>query len=131
MSPTSQLLVVSLCGGAGCALRVLARDSLMRRGTHPWWSTCAVNLSGALAMGLVAGSASGAAPAIGPMPASACTGLLAGWTTASAFSMDVVQLWLRGARGHAAGLWAATLVGAPAAAMAGGAIARAMLGGAR
>jgi hypothetical protein len=36
--------------------------------------------------------------------------------------MDVVQLWLRGERGHAAALWAATLVGAPLLALAGGAV---------
>ena len=128
--PAAHLAVVSLCGGAGCALRVLARDALARRGAHPWWSTWLVNLSGAFAMGLVAGSASGASPALGGASATALAGLLAGWTTYSAFSMDVVQLWLRGARGHACGLWAATLVGAPAAALAGGAITHAALGGA-
>lgn len=130
MSPLAHLAVVSLCGGIGCALRVIARDALVRRGTHPWWSTCIVNLSGAMLMGLVAGSASGTSPALGPAVTTALAGLLAGWTTYSAFSMDVVQLWLRGARGHACVLWAATLLGAPAAALAGGAIARAAIGGA-
>jgi len=130
MSPLAHLAAVAFCGGIGCALRVLARDALVRRGTHPWWSTCAVNLSGAMTIGLVAGSASGASPPLGPLTLAAATGLLAGWTTYSAFSMDVVQLWLRGARGHAIGLWAATIAGAPAAALAGGAIARAALGGA-
>lgn len=131
MSPMQQLVLVSICGGLGCALRVLARDALMRRGTHPWWSTCAVNLSGALAMGLVAGSASGAGPALGTTAAAALAGFLAGWTTYSAFSMDVVQLWLRGTRGHALALWTVTLVGAPVAALAGGAVARLLLGGGR
>ena len=126
----AHLAVVSLSGGAGCALRVVVRDALARRGSHPWWSTWFVNLSGAFAMGLVAGSASGASPALGHASTTVLAGLLAGWTTYSAFSMDVVQLWLRGARVHACGLWAATLAGAPAAALAGGAIARTAIGGA-
>ena len=94
------------------------------------WILVSGVVSGAMLMGLVAGSASGTSPALGPAVTTALAGLLAGWTTYSAFSMDVVQLWLRGARGNACVLWAATLLGAPAAALAGGAIARAAIGGA-
>jgi len=119
----THLLIVSLCGALGCALRVLARDALMRAGTQPWWGTFAINLLGALVMGAVAGSAASIEENAGPWVVVAVTGVLAGWTTYSAFSMDVVQLWLRGERGHAAALWGATLVGAPLLALAGGALA--------
>jgi CrcB protein len=72
-------------------------------------------------MGAVAGSAASIEENAGAWMVVAATGVRAGWTTYSAFSMDVVQLWLRGERGHAAALWAATLVGAPLLALAGGA----------
>jgi CrcB protein len=130
MSP-SHLVVLAIAGGAGCALRVLARDALMRRGTHPWWSTCIVNLSGACAVGLLAGllSTRGADSMRGA--ALAATGFLGGWTTFSAFSMDVVQLWLRGSRVHAAVLWAATMLGTPLVALAAAVVGRSVTGGPR
>jgi len=124
------LLIVSLCGALGCALRVLARDALMRVGTKPWWSTFAINLSGALVMGAVAGSAASIEENAVPWTVVAVTGVLAGWTTYSAFSMDVVQLWLRGERVHAAALWADTVAGAPLFALAGGAAVASLKGGA-
>ena len=46
-----RLAIVAIAGGAGCAMRVLARDALERRGGQPWRSICAINLAGALAMG--------------------------------------------------------------------------------
>ena len=122
-------LGLSACGGAGCALRVAARDALVRRGTHPWWSTCLVNLSGAMAMGLVSGAAAATDPVLGPMAATACAGLLAGWTTYSAFAMDVVQLWWRGDRARAAAIWMATMLGCPMLAWVGAWAVRAAIGG--
>jgi CrcB protein len=89
-------------------------------GTQPWWGTFVINLLGALVMGAVAGSAASIEENAGQWMVVAATGVLTGWTTYSAFSMDVVQLWLRGERGHAVALWAATLVGAPLLALAGG-----------
>ncbi|NBQ16269.1 MAG: CrcB family protein, partial [Proteobacteria bacterium] len=112
----------------GCALRVLARDALMRVGTQPWWGTFVINLSGALVMGAVAGSAASAGEHAGSWVVLAATGILSGWTTYSAFSMDVVQLWLRGERRHAVALWAGTLVGAPLLALAGGAAVASLTG---
>jgi CrcB protein len=112
--------MISLGGALGCALRVLVRDALMRVGAQPWWGTFVINLLGALVMGAVAGSAASIEESAGPWMVVAATGVLTGWTTYSAFSMDVVQLWLRGERGHAVALWAATLVGAPLLAIAGG-----------
>ena len=115
------LLIVSMCGAIGCALRLVARDVLMHNGAQPWWAVLVINLFGALLMGAVAGSARSIEEQAGPMLVAAVTGVLAGWTTYSAFSMDVVQLWLRGQRVSALTLWAATLCGAPLLALAGGA----------
>lgn len=124
----THLLMISLGGALGCALRVLVRDALMRVGAQPWWGTFVINLLGALVMGAVAGSAASIEESAGPWMVVAATGVLTGWTTYSAFSMDVVQLWLRGERGHAVALWAATLVGAPLLALAGGAAVASLTG---
>lgn len=114
-------LIVSVCGAIGCALRLVARDVLMHNGAQPWWAVLVINLFGALLMGAVAGSARSIEEQAGPLLVAAVTGVLAGWTTYSAFSMDVVQLWLRGRRASALTLWATTLCGAPLFALAGGA----------
>jgi CrcB protein len=126
----TDILLVSVFGGIGCALRVLARDALQRRGRHPWVSVCAINLAGSLAIGVVLAGAR-IVDAGGGLPHAftAAAGLLAGWTTYSAFAMDVVQLWWRGERMPAAALWAVTLGGSPAAAWVGASVARAAFGG--
>ena len=116
------LLIVSSCGGIGCTLRVIARDALMRSGTQPWWAVMVINLFGALVMGAVVGGAQAIESQIGTVPVVVTIAMLAGWTTYSAFSMDVVQLWLRGEQRRAFALWSITLCGAPLMALAGGAI---------
>jgi CrcB protein len=128
MTPV-QLAVIAIAGGVGCALRVSVRDALMRRGAHPWWSTCAVNIAGACMMGGVAGwSGSRAGGSAGDV-ATIAVGVLGGWTTYSAFAMDVVQLWLRGSRGNAVLLWAITMLGTPIAALGAAAAVRLLSGG--
>jgi CrcB protein len=111
------LAVSALAGGAGSAARVLVRDALARRGVAPRWTVLGINLAGSLAIGLVSGAV-GREGSGGLAPA-ATVGLLAGWTTYSAFCMDVVLLWIRGERVRAGSLWAATLLGSTALAMAG------------
>jgi CrcB protein len=105
--------LVAIFGGVGCALRVLVRDAMQRRGHHPWVAVAAINLLGSLVVGAVLAGARVAGDAISAHAVTAATGMLAGWTTYSAFAMDVVQLWWRGERGHAAALWAVTLAGSP------------------
>lgn len=125
----TDILIVSVFGGIGCGLRVLVRDAMQRRGRHPWVAVTAINLLGSLVIGAVL---AGARPADAAMPAhavTAATGLLAGWTTYSAFTMDVVQLWWRGERASAAALWAVTLGGSPALAWLGASAVRAAFGG--
>ena len=124
------LVLISVFGGIGCALRVLARDVMQRRGRHPWVSVCAINLLGSLSIGVVlAGARSVEAGGGLPHAFTAAAGLLAGWTTYSAFAMDVVQLWWRGERMHAVALWAVTLGGSPGLAWVGASVARAAFGG--
>jgi CrcB protein len=121
------LAVTALAGGTGCALRVLARDAFLRRGREARWATCAINLSGSLAMGAVAAAASRGAE--GSLGATAAFGLLAGWTTYSAFCMDVVLLWVTHRRARAVALWAVTLAGSASLAALGGWVVRAVAGG--
>jgi CrcB protein len=116
------LLIVSGCGGIGCVLRVMVRDALMRSGTRPWWAVMVINLFGALIMGALVGGAQSIEPHIGTLPVLGMTAVLAGWTTYSAFAMDVVQLWLRGEQRSACALWFITLCGAPLMALAGSAM---------
>jgi CrcB protein len=121
--------LVAIFGGVGCALRVLVRDAMQRRGHHPWVAVAAINLLGSLVVGAVLAGARVAGDAISAHAVTAATGMLAGWTTYSAFAMDVVQLWWRGERGHAAALWAVTLAGSPVLAWLGAMAVRAAFGG--
>jgi CrcB protein len=121
--------LVAIFGGVGCALRVLVRDAMQRRGHHPWVAVAAINLLGSLVVGAVLAGARVAGDAISAHALTAATGMLAGWTTYSAFAMDVVQLWWRGERGHAAALWAVTLAGSPVLAWLGAMAVRAAFGG--
>lgn len=68
------------------------------------WGTLAVNGLGSLAMGLLAGwlAARADEPWSGPARLLLATGVLGGFTTFSAFSLDAVLLWERGAPGLAA-----------------------------
>ena len=69
------------------------------------WATLAVNVAGSLLMGLLVaalGRDSGWAPLL-------MTGVLGGFTTFSAFSLDAVTLWTRGAQGLAVSYVAASV----------------------
>jgi CrcB protein len=104
-----ELLVLSVAGAIGCAARILVRDLLVGDGRPAWIIVLAINLSGAAAIGAAmsgAGSPHGVALML-------CVGFLSGWTTFSAFAVDVVLLWRRGRRADAMWCWAATIIGAP------------------
>lgn len=72
-------------------------------GTAFPWGTLAVNVAGSLAMGLLAGWLAFKADAgwAQPLRLFLATGLLGGFTTFSAFSLDAVLLWERGEVGTA------------------------------
>lgn len=92
------LLQVALGGAIGAALRYLAVQSVARvLGTGFPWGTMFVNVAGSVAMGIIAqilmermpGSWRLAAPFF-------ITGILGGFTTFSAFSLDAFYLIERG-----------------------------------
>jgi len=92
------------------------------------WGTFAVNVAGSLAAGAIA-AVLVARGAVGENATSLflITGLLGGFTTFSAFSLDALLLWQRGDGSAAAAYVAASVMLALAAAAAGFALARAVL----
>lgn len=117
--------IVMLGGALGSGARFALGNAVTARwGASLPWGTLVVNILGCLAMGALAGwlaRNSGAEPArllLG-------VGLLGGFTTFSAFSLDWWQLIERGAWAAAFGYAAATLVATLAAFSAGLMLARA------
>ena len=103
--PMTHLLLVALGGAIGASLRHLAGLFCMRVLGHAFpWGTAFVNVTGSLAMGLLIGwlahRASGTSQELRLFLA---TGLLGGFTTFSAFSLDVATLYERGQLAVAAG----------------------------
>jgi len=90
MSPLVFLLAAA-CGGLGAATRYLVDLGIARlTGTRFPWGVMVINITGALALGLVVGMLPGAAFIIG-------TGFLGGYTTFSTAMIDTVALWRDGA----------------------------------
>lgn len=117
--------------GAGGALGAMARyllSSLVTQvmGTQFPWGILCVNLAGCFAMGLVAGAGLQAIPLSDGMKAFLATGILGGFTTFSAFSLDAVQLVERGQSMDAAFYVIASVTGSIAALIAGLALVRAV-----
>ena len=90
-------LLVFIVGGVGAALRhgvnILAARLL---GAGFPYATIIENVSGSLAMGLLAGYFAFKGDASQPMRLFLATGVLGGYTTFSAFSLDTALLWERG-----------------------------------
>ena len=90
-------LLVFIGGGLGA----VARHGVNRAGLavlgpgFPWW-TLAVNVSGSFLIGLLAGLF-GAWESGHNLRLFLITGILGGYTTFSAFSLDALTLWERGA----------------------------------
>ncbi|MBY6165052.1 fluoride efflux transporter CrcB [Pseudooceanicola nitratireducens] len=117
------LLHVALGGAIGASARYLTGVAALRlMGPGFPWGTLAVNVIGSFLMGaivilLAELSANRFAPLL-------MTGLLGGFTTFSAFSLDAVTLWERGETMQAATYVAASVVLSLAALMAGLFVAR-------
>ena len=105
----TSLLQVALGGAIGASLRYLAGVGAVRLiGQGFPWGTLFVNLLGSLAMGaLVVLLAQKDATRLAPL---LLTGLLGGFTTFSAFSLDAVTLYERGQIGAAASYVTASVV---------------------
>ncbi len=97
------LAIVFVGGGIGAALRHLVNLGTARLlGLGFPWGTLAVNIVGSFAMGVLVAWL--AARYSGPdhhIRLFLATGVLGGFTTFSAFSLDAVVLWERGAHGAA------------------------------
>jgi CrcB protein len=95
------LLQVAAGGALGAAARYLASVGATRLlGPGFPWATLMVNVAGSFLMGALVGVLAhkgGARPAPFMM-----TGVLGGFTTFSAFSLDALTLWERGQAGQAA-----------------------------
>ena len=96
-------LLVFLGGGAGASLRhavnVLSARLL---GTAFPYHTFIINITGSIVMGLIAGYLAFKGEASQPWRLFLMTGILGGYTTFSAFSLDTALLYERGEIGLAA-----------------------------
>ena len=89
-------LVVFLGAGVGGALRHALNIWIARlAGTHFPLHTLVINVSGSLVMGMVAAWFALKGGATGHLRLFLATGILGGYTTFSAFSLDAVLLWER------------------------------------
>ncbi|MBV6656993.1 MAG: fluoride efflux transporter CrcB [Devosiaceae bacterium] len=119
-------VLVFLGGGAGAVARyALVRASETAFGSGFPYGVLVANIVGSLAMGLVVGWLAARGAGLGAFldmegheaaKAALATGLLGGFTTFSAFSLDAVRLWQEGAVG-AALLYVALSVGLAIAAL--------------
>jgi fluoride exporter len=110
-------LIVFLGGGIGAALRHGVNLTAARlAGTAFPYGTVSVNVVGSLAMGLIAAYFAFRGDASQHWRLFLTTGILGGFTTFSAFSLDVALLYERGELGLAA-LYVAVSVAASIAAL--------------
>lgn len=94
------LLLVFLGGGLGSAMRYgVNLATVAWFGPHFPWGTLTVNVVGSAIMGAFAGWILTREPGTGSdaIRLFFMTGVLGGFTTFSAFSLDIVVLWQRGA----------------------------------
>lgn len=89
-------LVVFVGAGIGGAVRHGMNIWVARfMGTHFPWHTFFINILGSLVMGLVTGWFAARLGSAGHLRLFLATGILGGFTTFSAFSLDAVLLWER------------------------------------
>ncbi len=106
-------LVLVMAGGAiGSGLRFLVgRWALVNLGPDLPFGTWAVNIIGGLAMGLLAGTLSRASVGGEPWRLLVGVGVLGGFTTFSAFSLELVTMIVRGDVGLAAAYAVSSVAG--------------------
>jgi CrcB protein len=91
------IVLVMLGGAAGAALRYLVSlATLAVFGAGLPFGTWAVNIAGSLAMGVLTGALLRAGAAAEPLRLLLGVGVLGGFTTFSAFSLDLVSMLVRG-----------------------------------
>ena len=106
------LLLVMVGGGIGAGLRHLVNGwSLRLAGPGFPWGTMGINIAGSLTMGLVIGILARRSGDTAAVRLFIATGILGGFTTFSAFSLDFATLWERGTEGQALFYVAASVLG--------------------
>jgi len=121
--------LVFIGGGFGSMLRHASNQaSAAILGVDFPYGTMFVNIVGSLAMGLIAGWFALRGGGSQMLPLFLTTGILGGFTTFSAFSLDAALLWERGEIGNAAAYVFSSLVTAIVAVFVGLAIMRTLLG---
>lgn len=108
-----QLLLVAVGGAIGSVMRhLVGMASLRLLGPNYPWGTLAVNLAGGFAMGLFIEFLGRRLGASAEWRLFVATGIMGGFTTFSAFSLDVAVLWERGQAAAATGYVLASVIGA-------------------
>jgi CrcB protein len=121
------LALVAAGGAIGASLRHLVSMAAMRLfGVGFPWGTLVINIAGCFAMGVFIEVLARRFGASNELRLFVATGILGGFTTFSAFSLDFAVLWGRGASSAAIGYAAASLIGSILAVFAGLALARAV-----
>ena len=106
------LFLVMIGGGIGAGLRHLVNGWALRlAGPGFPWGTMTINVVGSLVMGLVIGILARRSGDTAAVRLFIATGVLGGFTTFSAFSLDFATLWERGAGGQALFYVAASVLG--------------------
>ncbi|MFY9958653.1 fluoride efflux transporter CrcB [Bradyrhizobium sp.] len=96
-------ILVFVGGGLGASLRHFINVACAKGfGTNFPFGTFIINITGSTVMGLIAGYLAFKGEASQPWRLFLMTGILGGYTTFSAFSLDAVLLYERGAIGLAA-----------------------------
>lgn len=116
----NHFLIVAAGGAVGASLRHFTGIATMRwLGTSFPWGTLTVNVIGSFVMGVFIEWLARRADSSAELRLFMATGLLGGFTTFSAFSLDAAVLWERGNEVLAASYVAANVCGAIAALFAG------------
>ena len=106
------LILVAVGGAIGASLRHLVNLAALRLvGAGFPWGTMAINIAGSLAMGVFIELLARRFNASNELRLFIATGILGGFTTFSAFSLDFAVLWERGAAMPALAYAIASVVG--------------------
>ncbi|PJI44093.1 MAG: fluoride efflux transporter CrcB [Rhizobium sp.] len=123
-----QILLVALGGAVGSVCRYLVGVGALRlMGPSFPWGTLAVNVAGSFAIGILAELIVARFGASAELRLLLITGFLGGFTTFSAFALDAVTLFERGASLAAATYLALSIGASIAAAIAGIGLMRSLL----
>ncbi len=116
----NSFVIVAAGGALGASLRhLVSAVSLRVWGPGFPWGTLIVNIAGCFAMGVLVEVLARRFNATNELRLFLATGVLGGFTTFSAFSLDTAVLWERGASTAAMGYVAASVAGSILAVFAG------------